>query len=95
MTQNVCLFFIYEDNKSRVMDKDNVVVCIFPFAILGHLTETKTKITYLQVITTKTKTIYKYYFPPKTKTKLLSNILSRNSTITNSICLMLTKTTLP
>ena len=60
-------FFIYEDNKSRVMDKDNVVVCIFLLAILGHLTETKTKITYLQVITTKTKTIYKYYFPPKLK----------------------------
>ena len=59
--------FIYEDNKSRVMDKDNVVVCIFPLQFLGHLTETKTKITYLQIITTKTKTIYKYYFPPKLK----------------------------
>ena len=50
------------------MDKDNIVVCIFPLAIFrSHLTETKTKITYLQVITTKTKTIYKYYFPPKLK----------------------------
>ena len=76
------------------MDKDDVVVCIFPLAIFRSLkTETKTKITYLQVITTKLK-LFTSITSPKTKTKLLSNILSRNSTITNNICLMLTKTTL-